>query len=85
MSATLEATRPAGQKKKFGKTERHIPHHTEKAKKWYAPEDEVTHKKVGSFSFLWRRHWGAGRSTGSDTTVESEAFPTIPYLYYFEH
>jgi len=48
MSATLEATRPAGQKKKFGKTERHVPHHTEKAKKWYSPEDEVTHKKVGN-------------------------------------
>jgi len=46
MSATLEATRPAAQKKKFGKSERHVPHHTEKAKKWYAPEDEVTHKKV---------------------------------------
>jgi len=48
MSATLEATRPAGQKKKFGKSgaERHVPHHTEKAKKWYAPDDEVTKKKV---------------------------------------
>jgi large subunit ribosomal protein L6e len=47
MSATLEATRPAATKKKFGKTERHVPHHTEKAKKWYAAEDEKTHKKVG--------------------------------------
>ncbi|KAI9827531.1 MAG: hypothetical protein M1832_004881 [Thelocarpon impressellum] len=44
MSATLEATRPT--KKKFGKSEREIPHHTQKAKKWYPAEDEAIHKKV---------------------------------------
>ncbi|KAI9677055.1 MAG: hypothetical protein M1817_006894 [Caeruleum heppii] len=46
MSAILEATRPAGQKKKFGKEQREIPHHTQKAKKWYPAEDEVQPKKV---------------------------------------
>ncbi|KAL3427809.1 ribosomal protein L6e [Phlyctema vagabunda] len=46
MSATLEATRPAGQKKTFGKSTREVPHHSQKAKKWYPAEDEVQHKKV---------------------------------------
>lgn len=45
MSATLEATRPT--KKKFGKSEREVPHHTHKAKKWYPAEDEIQPKKVG--------------------------------------
>ena len=44
MSATLEATRPA--KKKFGKGEREIPHHSQKAKKWYPVEDELKPRKV---------------------------------------
>jgi large subunit ribosomal protein L6e len=47
MSATLEATRPASQKKTFGKSTREVPHHTEKAKKWYPAEDEAVPKKVG--------------------------------------
>jgi large subunit ribosomal protein L6e len=47
MSATPEATRPAGQKKTFGKSTREVPHHTEKAKKWYPAEDEAAPKKVG--------------------------------------
>ncbi|PMD17495.1 putative 60S ribosomal protein L6-B [Hyaloscypha hepaticicola] len=46
MSSTLEATRPAGQKKTFGKSTREVPHHTQKAKKWYPAEDEVQPKKV---------------------------------------
>jgi large subunit ribosomal protein L6e len=46
MSATLEATRPAGQKKTFGKSTREVPHHSQKAKKWYPAEDEVQPKKV---------------------------------------
>jgi len=33
MSATTE-TRPAGQKKTFGKSTREVPHHSAKAKKW---------------------------------------------------
>ena len=49
MSATLEATRPAGHtEKKFGKSTRQVPHHTQKAKKWYPAEDEVQQKKVRS-------------------------------------
>ncbi len=48
MSATLEATQPAAhQEKKFGKASRHVPHHTQKAKKWYPAEDEAQNKKVG--------------------------------------
>jgi large subunit ribosomal protein L6e len=48
MSATLEATQPAAhQEKKFGKTSRHVPHHTQKAKKWYPAEEEAQPKKVG--------------------------------------
>jgi hypothetical protein len=50
MSATLEASRPAGQKKTFGKSTREVPHHTQKAKKWYPAEDEVQPKKVGSIT-----------------------------------
>lgn len=38
---------PAAQEKKFGKASRHVPHHTQKAKKWYPAEDEVQNKKVG--------------------------------------
>ncbi|KAI9864939.1 MAG: hypothetical protein M1813_002710 [Trichoglossum hirsutum] len=46
MSATSKATRPTVSKKKFGKGEREIPHHTQKAKKWYPTEDESQPKKV---------------------------------------
>ncbi|EHL02401.1 putative 60S ribosomal protein L6-B [Glarea lozoyensis 74030] len=44
MSATLEAT--ANQKKTFGKSTREVPHHSQKASKWYPAEDEAQHKKV---------------------------------------
>ncbi|TVY82387.1 60S ribosomal protein L6-B [Lachnellula suecica] len=46
MSAVLEATRPEGQKKTFGKSTREVPHHSNKAKKWYPAEDEAVAKKV---------------------------------------
>jgi hypothetical protein len=46
MSAPSEATRPAGQKKTFGKSTREVPHHSQKAKKWYPAEDEVQPRKV---------------------------------------
>ncbi|CZR60915.1 probable ribosomal protein L6.e.B, cytosolic [Phialocephala subalpina] len=46
MSAVLETTRPAGQTKTFGKSTREVPHHTQKAKKWYPAEDEAQPKKV---------------------------------------
>jgi len=45
MSAVLEDTRPHT-KKKFGKGEREVPHHTQKAKKWYPAEDEVAARKT---------------------------------------
>ncbi|KAI4117394.1 MAG: hypothetical protein LQ345_002358 [Seirophora villosa] len=37
---------PASKTKKFGKGEREIPHHTQKAKKFYPAEDESKPKKV---------------------------------------
>jgi len=43
MSAATEA-KPST--KKFGKTERTIPHHSQKASKWYPTEDEAAPKKV---------------------------------------
>jgi large subunit ribosomal protein L6e len=33
--------------KTFGKSTREVPHHTQKAKKWYPAEDEAVPKKVG--------------------------------------
>lgn len=46
MSAKQEATKPEHKTKKFGKSERSIPHHTQKAKKFYPAEDEAKPKKV---------------------------------------
>ncbi|KAL8960597.1 MAG: hypothetical protein Q9193_002727 [Seirophora villosa] len=45
MSAKREE-QPASKTKKFGKGEREIPHHTQKAKKFYPAEDESKPKKV---------------------------------------
>jgi hypothetical protein len=59
MSAKQDSSTPAGKTKKFGKSERHIPHHSQKAKKYYPAEDEVIHKKVSttdydcSYGFSW--------------------------------
>jgi len=44
MSAQSE--KPAGTSKKFGKGERSVPHHTEKASKYYPAVDESKPKKV---------------------------------------
>jgi hypothetical protein len=55
MSATLEAK---SQKKTFGKSTREVPHHSQKAKKWYPAEDEVQAKKVGYILFLSRGSLG---------------------------
>lgn len=44
MSAKVET-------KKFGKSERAVPHHSEKAQKWYAAEDESKPRKVRSANF----------------------------------
>lgn len=46
MSAKQEATKAEHKTKKFGKSERAIPHHTQKAKKFYPAEDEAKPKKV---------------------------------------
>ncbi|KAL8947929.1 MAG: hypothetical protein Q9222_005832 [Ikaeria aurantiellina] len=47
MSSTKkEPEKPASQTKKLGKGERTIPHHTQKAKKFYPAEDESKPKKV---------------------------------------
>ncbi|MCJ1227809.1 hypothetical protein MMC12_004468 [Toensbergia leucococca] len=46
MSAKQTSSEPTGTTKKFGKGERHIPHHTQKAKKFYPAEDESKPKKV---------------------------------------
>ncbi len=46
MSATKSQTKAEHKTKKFGKTERTIPHHTQKAKKFYPAEDEAKPKKV---------------------------------------
>jgi len=45
MSASSAAA-PAAQKKTFGKSTREVPHHTQKAQKWYPAEDEYQPKKV---------------------------------------
>ncbi|KAL2051747.1 hypothetical protein ABVK25_007903 [Lepraria finkii] len=46
MSAKQEASKTEHKTKKFGKTERKIPHHTQKAKKFYPTEDEAKPRKV---------------------------------------
>ena len=46
MSAKTSSTDAAHKTKKFGKGERTIPHHTQKAKKYYPAEDESRPKKV---------------------------------------
>lgn len=47
MSSKQQSSKPESQTKKFGKGEREIPHHTQKAKKYYPAEDESKPKKVG--------------------------------------
>ena len=46
MSAKQEASKAEHSTKKFGKSERKVPHHTQKAKKFYPAEDESKPKKV---------------------------------------
>ena len=48
MSAAL-GSKSVGQTKKFGKSERTIPHPSQKAQKWYPTEDEQQPKKVSVF------------------------------------
>ncbi|KAL8808813.1 MAG: hypothetical protein Q9223_003912 [Gallowayella weberi] len=46
MSDQQGSKKPASQTKKFGKGEREIPHHSQKAKKFYPAEEESKPKKV---------------------------------------
>lgn len=46
MSAKQEASKAEHKTKQFGKSERKVPHHTQKAKKFYPAEDESKPKKV---------------------------------------
>ena len=46
MSAKQEASKAEHTTKRFGKSERKVPHHTQKAKKFYPAEDESKPKKV---------------------------------------
>ena len=46
MSTQQDSSVPSGTTKKFGKGEREIPHHTQKAKKYYPAEDESKPKRV---------------------------------------
>lgn len=46
MSAQKPSDSPASKTKKFGKGEREVPHHTQKAKKFYPAEDESKPRKV---------------------------------------
>ena len=54
MSATLEAT--TSQRKKFQGEDRHVPHHSQKAKKYYPAEDERKPRKVSELigRYEWR-------------------------------
>lgn len=78
MSTTLEAnTRQGGSdtsasvKKQFGKGEREIPHHSQKAKKWYPVEDEVKPKKVSEI--LKQMNW-------SISSCQMDSFRASGYL-----
>lgn len=61
MSSKQESSKPASQTKKFGKGEREIPHHTQKAQKYYPAEDESKPKTV--------RPW-----ISSESSLENESY-----------
>ena len=46
MSTQQDSSVPSSTTKKFGKGEREIPHHTQKAKKYYPADDESKPKRV---------------------------------------
>lgn len=51
MSLDPDSSEAQSQTKKFGKGEREIPHHSQKAKKYYPVEDESRPKRVCSVEF----------------------------------
>ncbi len=63
MSEKQESAPPTSTTKKFGKGEREVPHHSQKAKKWYPAEDESKPKKVMlttpfEYALLSKNMWG---------------------------
>jgi hypothetical protein len=67
---------PEPTKKKFGSGERTIPHHTEKAPKYYPAEDVAQPKKVGNSPFT--RAWQiVGGMVADAFRVWGLAFPTL--------
>lgn len=94
MSAKQEASKTEHKTKKFGKTERKIPHHTQKAKKFYPTEDEAKPRKVrdatGAVSFLPSVSFGWGyayaeknlnQHSWQHAAPTSTAHRTSPALY----
>jgi hypothetical protein len=59
------------QKKTFGKSTREVPHHSQKAKKWYPAEDEAVPKKVCYIYFL--RLCGCHVAIAGCITVQSNS------------
>lgn len=61
MAAKKEASKPEHKTKKFGKGERTVPHHTQKARKFYPAEDEAKPRKVRrAYSFKCpESSWGS--------------------------
>lgn len=55
--------------KKFGKGERAVPHHSDKAQKWYAAEDENKDRKVRFQSNVEMQRWWWLGMPGDDGTV----------------
>lgn len=60
MSAASEANKTGPQTKKFQKGERTVPHHSQKAKKWYPVDDEKQPKKVSDHDLSAVVHGAVG-------------------------
>ena len=63
MSAKQEVTKAEHKTKKFGKSERSVPHHTQKAKKFYPAEDEAKPKKVCEEVSVYCRYTASYKTT----------------------
>ena len=79
MSAKQETTKAEHKTKKFGKSERSIPHHTQKAKKFYPAEDEAKPKKVSEAATILRE-WASIRSIHFGTATLDPAKHALPGL-----
>ena len=84
MSAKREAGKAEHKTKQFGKSERKVPHHTQKAKKFYPAEDESKPKKVrqvnGFEAVLLFLHIGFLQLHLSDTENPTTMLPNIKTL-----